>query len=79
MHAHHFPLLTRAEAASLSAEIGPWLRIDEDGEHGQIMKGDQPYRPVDRVLWDARARLAEMDEQGVDIQLSCATPIMFGP
>jgi aminocarboxymuconate-semialdehyde decarboxylase len=78
MHAHHFPLLTRAEAASLSAETGPWLRIDEDGERGQIMKGDQPFRPVDRVLWDARARLAEMDEQGVDIQLSCATPIMFG-
>lgn len=77
IHAHHFPRLTRAEAATLNANTGPWLRIDADGEHGQIMKGEQAFRPVDRVLWDANARLAEMDEQGVDIQLSCATPIMF--
>ena len=78
IHAHHFPRLTRAEAAGLNADSGPWLRIDDDGEHGQIMKGEHTFRPVDRVLWDAQARLAEMDEQGVDIQLSCATPIMFG-
>ena len=78
IHAHHFPRLTRAEASRLSPEAGPWLRIDADGEQGQIMKGDQPFRPVTRVLWDPQARLAEMDAQGVDIQLSCATPIMFG-
>ena len=78
IHAHHFPRLTRAEAAVLGSETGPWLRIDADGERGQIMKGDQAFRPVNRVLWDAHARLAEMDAQGVDIQLSCATPIMFG-
>lgn len=78
IHSHHFPQLTRAEAATLSAETGPWLRIDGNGEHGQIMVGDKPFRPVNRVLWDAQARLAEMDVQGVDIQLSCATPIMFG-
>ncbi len=78
IHAHHFPRLTRAEAARLNPETGPWLRIAEDGEHGQIMQGDQPFRPVRRVLWDAQARLAAMDTQGVDIQLSCATPIMFG-
>lgn len=77
IHAHHFPQLTRAEAALLNADTGPWLRIDDDGEHGQIMKGEHAFRPVNRVLWDAKARLSEMDEQGVDIQLSCATPIMF--
>ncbi|WP_028602967.1 amidohydrolase family protein [Ottowia thiooxydans] len=78
IHAHHFPQLTQAEAAILNAETGPWLRIDPDGERGQIMAGDKAFRPVNRVLWDAHARLAEMDEQGVDIQISCATPIMFG-
>ncbi len=77
MHAHHFPRLTRAEAGRISAQTGPWLRIDADGEHGQIMRGDQPFRPVDRVLWDARARLEDLDRQGVDIQISCATPILF--
>ena len=78
IHAHHFPRVTQQEAAVLSTQTGPWLRIDADGEHGQIMAGNRPFRPVSRVLWDARARLDEMDAQGVDIQLSCATPILFG-
>lgn len=78
MHAHHFPLVSREEAVAFSPQSGPWLRIDGDGEHGQIMQDDKPFRPVDRVLWDAKARLEAMDAQGVDIQISCATPIMFG-
>lgn len=78
IHAHHFPLVTRSEAVAFSPADGPWLRIDADGEHGQIMQDDRPFRPIDRVLWDPRPRLNEMDAQGVDIQISCATPIMFG-
>lgn len=78
MHAHHFPLVSRAEAVALSPESGPWLQIDGDGMHGQIMQNDKAFRPVSRVLWDPKARLEEMDAQGVDIQISCATPIMFG-
>ncbi|MDB5999135.1 MAG: aminocarboxymuconate-semialdehyde decarboxylase [Rhizobacter sp.] len=78
IHSHFFPRITQAEAARLSADNGPWLRIDEGGDSGQIMAGDQPFRPVTRVLWDARARLAEMDALGIDIQLTCATPILFG-
>jgi aminocarboxymuconate-semialdehyde decarboxylase len=82
IHAHHFPRISQSEADSLGAGIGPWLRIDAGGktpgETGHIMKGNEAFRPVNRVLWDAQARLAEMDEQGVDLQISCATPIMFG-
>lgn len=78
MHAHHFPRLTREQADTLSPHAGPWLRIDADGEHGHIMQGDHAFRPVDRVLWDAHARLADMDARGVDVQFTCATPIMFG-
>ncbi|MBB3182459.1 amidohydrolase family protein [Variovorax sp. Sphag1AA] len=78
MHAHHFPRLTREEANLLSAQSGPWLHIDAGGDHGQIMRGSEPFRPVDRVLWDAHARLEDLDRQGVEIQISCATPIMFG-
>ncbi len=77
MHAHHFPRVTQAEAALLDAQSGPWLRIDSGGDTGQIMAGSQPFRPVNRVLWDASARLQEMDELGVDVQISCATPILF--
>lgn len=78
MHAHYFPRVTREEAKVLSAQAGPWLRIDAGGDHGQIMRGDEPFRPVGRVLWDAHARLEDLDRQGVDVQISCATPIMFG-
>lgn len=77
MHAHHFPCVTHGEAAGLDAQSGPWLRIDVGGDTGQIMTGNQPFRPVNRVLWDAQARLAQMDEQGVDLQISCATPVLF--
>jgi len=77
MHAHHFPLLTKEEGMALDRDNGLWLRVDAGGDTGQIMTGEKPFRPVYKVLWDAHARLAEMDEQSVDIQISCATPIMF--
>lgn len=77
MHSHHFPRLSEKEGAALGNESSLWLSIDPNGETGQIMTGSKAFRPVERVLWDAHARLAQMDEQGVDIQLSCATPIMF--
>jgi aminocarboxymuconate-semialdehyde decarboxylase len=78
MHSHFFPPITRDEAATLDAQKAPWLRIDADGEHGMIMTGDKAFRPVYRALWDPAARLAEMDALGVDRQLMCATPVMFG-
>ena len=78
MHAHFFPQVTRDEAAALDAARAPWLAIEPDGRRGQIMVADRPFRPVYRVLWDPVERIAEMDQQGVDIQLVCATPILFG-
>jgi aminocarboxymuconate-semialdehyde decarboxylase len=78
MHAHFFPRVTREEAAGLDEARAPWLRVDGDGRRGQIMVSDKPFRPVYQVLWDPAARIAEMDEQGVDVQVVCATPILFG-
>lgn len=78
MHAHHFPRITQEEAAALNAERAPWLRVAPGGKTGDIMRADKPFRPVYDALWDPRARLAEMDAQGVDVQITCATPIMFG-
>lgn len=78
MHSHFFPSVTREEAARLDAEKAPWLRIDAGGERGMIMAGDRPFRPVYRALWDPAKRIEEMDALGVDVQLVCATPVMFG-
>ncbi|MDR5759073.1 amidohydrolase family protein [Caballeronia sp. LZ035] len=78
MHSHFFPPVTREEAARLDAREAPWLAIDERGESGMIMSGDRPFRPVTRTLWDPARRVEEMDALGIDVQLMCATPVMFG-
>lgn len=75
IHAHFFPRISQREAEELSATSAPWLHTD--GRKGQIMIGDKPYRPVYDVLWDSERRLAFLDEQGIDIQVMSATPILF--
>lgn len=81
IHSHFFPPITRREAAALDPAAAPWLRTEgsdlEDGS-AMIMTGDQPFRPVYSALWDPARRIEEMDRCGVDIQLMCATPVMFG-
>jgi aminocarboxymuconate-semialdehyde decarboxylase len=77
MHTHFFPRITREEAAQLDAAKAPWLRANADGT-GHIMQGDKPFRPVYAALWDPARRIEEMDRDGVDVQLFCATPVMFG-
>lgn len=78
IHSHFFPLIDRAQAASLGlGDQTPWLRDDGDGT-GQMMQGDDEYRPVEAPLWDPTARLAEMDASGVDVQVVSATPMLFG-
>ncbi|SCU74628.1 Aminocarboxymuconate-semialdehyde decarboxylase [Cupriavidus necator] len=78
MHAHFFPRITQKEAAMLDAERAPWLAIDADGESGHIMTGDSRFRPVYRALWDPALRIEEMDRHDLNLQIVCATPIMFG-
>lgn len=78
MHSHLFPRITREQAAQLDVNTAPWLAINDDGRTGFIMKGDERFRPVHSALWDAQVRLAEMDQHGLDMQVVCATPIMFG-
>ena len=77
MHSHLFPAITREEALALDATQAPWLRID-DASTGMIMRGDKEFRPVHAPLWDADARVADLDKNGVDVQIVSATPIMFG-
>ncbi len=78
MHAHVFPPITREDAARLDANEAPWLQIDANGDTGHIMTGDRKFRPVDATLWDPARRIAAMDANAVDVQIVCATPVMFG-
>ena len=76
IHSHFFPRIDRDEAARLCPQRAPWLHTD--GRSGQIMVGEKAFRPVDDVLWDAAHRIDYLDEQDVDVQIMCATPVMFG-
>ncbi len=82
IHSHFFPLISKAEAFAVEPERAPWIAVegvDANGiERGHIMLGDKPFRPVDASLWDAAARVKELDRQGVAQQIVCATPVMFG-
>jgi aminocarboxymuconate-semialdehyde decarboxylase len=42
------------------------------------MIGERPFRPVHSALWDAEERVRTLDEQGIALQIVCATPVMFG-
>ena len=78
MHAHCLPRIARAEALAVDAERAPWLDVESGGERGHIMLGERRFRPVTASLWDPAVRVAELDAQGVALQVVCATPVMFG-
>jgi aminocarboxymuconate-semialdehyde decarboxylase len=78
MHAHCFPRIGRDEAFAVDMARAPWLAVEPGGARGSIMLGDEPFRPVTASLWDPAVRVAELDAQGVAVQVVCATPVMFG-
>lgn len=64
----------------LSARCGgsgwPWLRVDSERE-AMIMVGEVGFRPVTAQAWDPATRLADMTEDGVDLQVVSPTPLFF--
>ena len=42
-----------------------------------IMVGETEFRPVGAECWDAATRLADMDADGVDLQVVSPTPVFF--
>ncbi len=78
IHSHFFPAFSRAQAEVVSPGDVPWLDVDAGGETGMIRLGDRPFRPVHRALWDSDARVGDLDAQGLEMQVVCATPVMFG-
>lgn len=76
IHSHFFPLLNNEERSKLDESL-PYLEVGEN-EGGFIMLSGERYRPVRRELWDPGHRVELLDKCGIDVQLICATPIMFG-
>ncbi len=76
MHTHFLPKQWPDLAKKFGSQDWPWMRHTEPGK-AMIMVGDKEFRPVYEALWDPSVRLEEMDRDGVDIQIMCATPVLF--
>jgi aminocarboxymuconate-semialdehyde decarboxylase len=75
MHSHFFP----REWEDLGKRFGgewPWMKHLGEGK-GMVMLGEREFRPVTSACWDADRRLEEMDRDGVELQVMCATPVLF--
>lgn len=75
IHSHFFP----ESWPDLAARFGgdwPWMRHDGEGR-ATVMVGQREFRPVTSACWDAPERLADMDRDGVDLQVVSATPVLF--
>lgn len=76
IHNHFFP----DALPDLQAKFGgpPAPRVVKTGPaNAEVMIGDKLFRKLDSNCWDVERRLAEMDRDGVDIQIISATPVLF--
>jgi len=77
IHTHFVPREWPDLAARFGGDDWPGIRHSGNGD-AMLTVGGRDFRPVQAVLWDAEERLRAMDTNGVDIQLVCATPFLFG-
>jgi aminocarboxymuconate-semialdehyde decarboxylase len=75
VHTHVFPTGLPDYAASTGDARWPSLQVSNDAASGRIMRGTQVFRPVDRRCFDLGARLADMNETGVDRQVLSPVPV----
>jgi aminocarboxymuconate-semialdehyde decarboxylase len=61
----------------LGGSHDPWLRVDSP-KAATIMLGEREFRGITDACWAADTRLADMDADGVDVQVVLPTPVFFG-
>ena len=77
VHTHLVPRGWPDLATVTGSDGWPWLRIDSERE-AMIMIGEAEFRPIGANCWSAEDRLADMDEDGIDVQVVSPTPVLFG-
>jgi aminocarboxymuconate-semialdehyde decarboxylase len=80
VHAHYFPSDIADWADITGDPRWPSLVLDEDTDGpatGRVMLGDSVFRKVQAPLWDLGSRLADLDAQGVGLQVISPVPIML--
>ena len=76
LHSHFFPETWPDLAERFGTPDWPWMRRDEP-DHATVMLGTREFRSITSACWDAGVRLADMDRDGVDLQIVSATPVLF--
>ena len=76
VHTHLVPKGWPELSAACGGAGWPWLRIDSERE-AMIMVGETEFRPIGAECWDPATRLADMADDGVDIQVVSPTPVFF--
>ncbi|UXM95072.1 amidohydrolase [Bartonella sp. HY329] len=76
IHSHFFPENWPNLAEKFGTPNWPWMKHLGDGQ-AMVMVGDSAFRPVYSACWDVSKRLEEMDRDGIDMQVMCATPVLF--
>ena len=76
LHSHFFPETWPDLAERFGTPDWPWMRRDGP-DRAMVMLGSHEFRPITSACWDAAVRLADMDRDGVDLQVVSATPVLF--
>jgi aminocarboxymuconate-semialdehyde decarboxylase len=76
LHSHFFPETWPDLEQRFGTPDWPWMRRDGP-DHAMVMLGAREFRPITSACWDAAVRLADMDRDGVDLQVVSATPVLF--
>jgi aminocarboxymuconate-semialdehyde decarboxylase len=76
IHAHFLPRSWPDLAARFGTPDWPWMKHTAP-DQAMLMVGEREFRPVTAACWDVQVRLADMDRDGVDVQIMCATPVLF--
>jgi aminocarboxymuconate-semialdehyde decarboxylase len=76
IHSHFLPRGWPDLAARFGTANWPWLKHTAPGQ-AMLMIGEHEFRPVTAACWDPAVRLEAMDRDGVDVQIMCATPVLF--
>ncbi|HLY53647.1 MAG TPA: amidohydrolase family protein [Steroidobacteraceae bacterium] len=76
IHSHFLPRTWPDLAARFGTPDWPWMRHGAAGK-AMLMVGEREFRPVGAACWDPGVRLEHMDRDGVEVQIMCATPVLF--
>ena len=76
MHSHFFPETWPDLAERFGTPDWPWMKHLGGGK-AMVMLGEKEFRPVYEACWNPAVRLEEMDRDGIDLQILCATPLLF--